>query len=588
MQPSTFYVSPHGSDSAPGTETHPLRTLQHAAHTVKAGDTVIVTAGIYDDGRVTIHTSGTAEAPVRFIAQSGVEVLGFLLTGDFIHIRGFTVRFFESALKDEIPYGIEIRGNNFVIEDNRFIETLDSGVFTSPHSANGIIRRNFFHHNVLVSIEIHGARHLIEANTIRQPIQDHPSGRQTDDADGIRFFGTGHIFRGNDIREIWYGAHIRDAHMDCFQTFRGTEDGDPELTTDILIENNYCEASSYQTEDECGGGVTLERVGSADGTFERGIVIRNNLIIAPYASGIHGAASFVSFVNNTCICHPAFTQYDTYGLDYWHPDCRRLNIQNNQFHNYPHSFYISKPAWEGSLLSGDFPPPVIHFYSHVEQANLTEIGMTPLAAESTLGANLARVFSAPEPDFVFSNIPAAPTISPAPISPWIKRIYFANFESPLSGWHTQGDVTLSSTAPNVDGHSACLQGNSRLEMDGISAITTRHENIIIRLLLGADALDETESLQLYWRISDDWQSLPFPMPPADRQLHELILPLPPVTEEQPRFQVAVYLQAASHKQAWLDNLEILGEPKYRKRHKTFLPFLTGETRACHINSQNLF
>ena len=79
-----------------------------------------------------------------------------------------------------------------------------------------------------------------------------------------------------------------------------------------------------------------------------------------------------------------------------------------------------------------------------------------------------------------------------------------------------------------------------------------------------------------------------PQPHTQEQYHELILPLPPVTEEQPRFQVAVYLQAASHKQAWLDNLEILGEPKYRKRHKTFLPFLTGETRACHINSQNLF
>lgn len=573
MTPSTYYLSPHGSDSASGTEPHPWRTLQHAAHTVKAGDTVIVTAGIYDDGRVAIHTSGTAETPIRFIAQNGVEVPGFLLTGDFIHIRGFTVRFFESALKDDVPYGIAIRGNHFVIEDNRFIETLGAGVFASPDSAHGLIRRNFFHRNVLSCIEVHGTAHLVEANTIRQPIQDHPTGRKTDDADAIRFFGTGHIFRGNDIRQIWYGANIRDAHMDCFQTFRGAEDGDPDLTTDILIEDNFCEASSYQTEDECGGGITLEAIGSADGTFERGIIIRNNLIIAPYASGIHGAASFVSFVNNTCICHPAFAQYNTYALDYWHPDCRRLNIQNNAFHHYTHPFYISKPAWNGSILSGNFPPPAIHFYSHVERANLTDIGMTAPATESTLGANLARVFSAPEPDSVFSNIPAAPAISPAPISPWVKRIYFANFESPLSGWHAQGDVTLSSTAPNVDGHSAQLHGDAHLEMDSIQVITTRHQNIIIRLLLGTDKLAADEFLQIFWRISDDWQIMPFPMPPADGRLHELILSLPPEAEEQPRFQVAVQLHAP-HKQAWLDNFEILGEPKYRKRHKTFLPFLT--------------
>jgi hypothetical protein len=427
----------------------------------------------------------------------------------------------------------------------------------------------------LSCIEVHGARHLIEANTIRQPIQDHPSGRTTDDADAIRFFGTGHIFRGNDIRQVWYGADTRDAHMDCFQTFRGTEDGDPELTTDILIENNFCEASSYQTEDECGGGVTIERIGSADGTFERGIVIRNNLIIAPYASGIHGAASFVSFINNTCICHPDFTRYNTIALDYWHPDCRRLNIQNNLFYNYPHQFYISKPAWEGSILAGDFPPPTIHYYSHVEQANLIDIGMTAPKADSTLGAHLARVFSAPELDSVFSNIPASQT-PPAQYSPWIKRIYFANFENTLAGWRTVGKVTLSQSEPKVDGQAVCLQGNSRLEMDTIKVFTIRHTEIIVRVLMGADKLEADESFSIFWRAIPeiDWQLLPanFKM---DGQLHELVFSLPPAAAEQSQFQIAFSFRAAPHKTAYLDNLEILGEPKYRKRHKTFIPFLLG-------------
>ncbi len=580
MQPSiskAFYVSLQGNDSNPGIESQPWRTLQHAANSVKAGNTVIVSAGIYDDGRATVRASGTADSPICFRAQGTVEIPGFNLTGDFLQVSGFTVRFFESTLSDESFYGIEIRGNHFIIEDNRFIETLDAGVFTSPQSANGLIRRNFFYRNVLVSIEVHGARHLIEANTIRQPIQDHPSGQKTDDADAIRFFGTGHTFRGNDIREIWYGANVRDAHMDCFQTFRGTEDGDPDLTTDILIEDNYCEASSYQTEDECSSGVTLERVGSADGTFERGIIIRNNLIIAPYASGIHGTASFVSFVNNTCICHPDFTQYNTYALDYWHPDCRRLNIQNNLFYNYTHPFYISNPAWDGSILSGNFPPPVIHFYSHVEQANLTDIGMTTPKADSTLGADMTRVFSAPQLDSVFSNIPAAPTISPAPISPWVKRIYFANFENTLAGWLTAGNVTLSQSKPKVDKQAVLLQGNSRLEMDTLKVFTIRHAEIIVRVLMGADKLEADETFQIFWRAAPDiteWQLLPENFT-TDGQLYELIFSLPPAAAEQSQFQIAFSFRAAQHKTAYLDNLEILGIPKYRKRHKTFVPFLTG-------------
>lgn len=575
IEPDAMYhISPTGSDSASGGSAHPWRTLHRAASVVQPGDTVFVHAGVYDDRRVVLRVSGTAQSPIRFIAQSGAEIPGFLLLGDYIHISGFTIRFFQSALQEDSPYGIEIRGSRFVLEDNRFIETLGAGVFTSPGSANGIIRRNFFHRNVLSCLEIHGTAHLVEANIIRQPIQDHPSGRKTDDADAIRFFGTGHIFRRNDIRQVWYGADTRDAHMDCFQTFRGAEEGDPELTTDILIEDNYCEASSYQTEDECGCGITLEKVGSTDGTFERGIVIRNNLIIAPYASGIHGAASHVSFLNNTCLCHPDFTQYNTYGLDYWHPDCRLLNIQNNRFVNYTHPFYISKPAWQNSLLSGDFPPPVIYFYSHRERANLTEIGMTAPPAESTLGANLARISPDLEPASVFSDIPAAPSLSPARLSPWVKRIYFANFETSLQGWRTHGDVTISDNIPNVDGRAVCLQGDARLEMDGIQVITTRHANIILRFLLGADALDEGESLQLFWRATDEWRSLPFSPPPADGQLHEMILPLPSAAEEQPCLQIALRLQAAPFKQAWLDNLELLGEPKYRKRHKTFLPFLT--------------
>ncbi len=56
---SSFYVSKTGDDSNPGTQTAPWRTIQHAADTVRAGSTVNVRGGIYEE-RVTIKASGNA------------------------------------------------------------------------------------------------------------------------------------------------------------------------------------------------------------------------------------------------------------------------------------------------------------------------------------------------------------------------------------------------------------------------------------------------------------------------------------------------------------------------------------------------
>src|ERR1700704_5168175 len=56
---SAYYVSTAGSDSNPGTQTAPWRTIQHAADTVRAGGTVNVRNGIYEE-LVSINASGNA------------------------------------------------------------------------------------------------------------------------------------------------------------------------------------------------------------------------------------------------------------------------------------------------------------------------------------------------------------------------------------------------------------------------------------------------------------------------------------------------------------------------------------------------
>ena len=68
---SSFYVSTDGSDSNPGTQAAPWRSVQHAADTARAGSTVNVRGGTYEE-RVSINASGNAsEGYITFRSYPG-------------------------------------------------------------------------------------------------------------------------------------------------------------------------------------------------------------------------------------------------------------------------------------------------------------------------------------------------------------------------------------------------------------------------------------------------------------------------------------------------------------------------------------
>ncbi len=63
----TYYVSKDGNDNSPGTLSEPWKTVQHAADTLVAGDTVYIREGTYSE-LITIGASGTSGNPITFIA----------------------------------------------------------------------------------------------------------------------------------------------------------------------------------------------------------------------------------------------------------------------------------------------------------------------------------------------------------------------------------------------------------------------------------------------------------------------------------------------------------------------------------------
>ena len=73
VQGATYYVAPSGEDSSPGSQAQPWQTLQKAANTLRAGDTVWVRSGTYRE-RVLPANSGTEGQEIVYAAYPGEVV----------------------------------------------------------------------------------------------------------------------------------------------------------------------------------------------------------------------------------------------------------------------------------------------------------------------------------------------------------------------------------------------------------------------------------------------------------------------------------------------------------------------------------
>jgi hypothetical protein len=152
---SSFYVSTTGNDSNPGTQAAPWRTIQHAADTVRAGSTVNVRGGVYEE-LVSIKASGNAtDGYITFRSYPGESAVldaghlvpdgrsGILTIHDksYVRIEGFEIRNFRTAEHRLTPLGISVMGAGSHLEllknDVHHIEQTFNGRDGPGHGANG-------------------------------------------------------------------------------------------------------------------------------------------------------------------------------------------------------------------------------------------------------------------------------------------------------------------------------------------------------------------------------------------------------------------------------------------------------------------
>lgn len=148
-----YYVATWGSDSNPGTEAQPWRTIQKAANTLVAGDTVYIKEGTYNE-RVIPQNSGSPGNYITYIAYPGHEVtidgtgvsifpkgLFRIESKDYIKVSGLRIENYHGRGS---CHGIFIyNGCDYIIIENNYVKNTDGcGIYAFTDCSNIIIDNN--------------------------------------------------------------------------------------------------------------------------------------------------------------------------------------------------------------------------------------------------------------------------------------------------------------------------------------------------------------------------------------------------------------------------------------------------------------
>jgi hypothetical protein len=231
---TTYYVSTGGSDSNPGTQSAPWRTIGRAASSVSsAGSKVVVMGGSYSED-VTLSKAGAADRPISFQADgsAAVNVRSFRIAASRVAVEGFNIAgasgrcvTIDPGLTDVRVAGNEI--SNCGSHGIGFRRPEDTG---AAYSNNVTVSGNRIHgvgksYSYGNDITVYADNTLVADNDLT----DTPN-------DAIEMWGDRLTFRHNNIHDI---SNTLGHHNDAFQTWVIPGDGSTgKPLTNLVIERN--------------------------------------------------------------------------------------------------------------------------------------------------------------------------------------------------------------------------------------------------------------------------------------------------------------------------------------------------------------
>jgi hypothetical protein len=346
---TTYYVSTSGNDNNAGTQAAPWQTIQKAANTIVAGDTVLVQAGIYTE-IVNETTSGSDQNNmISYKANGAVTLKGFNLSGNYISIEGFTVT---PTACGSWSGAINVTGNYCVIKNNIVKDSTLQGIVTNSTSTGCIITGNTITRANVNGILIVGTNHLVENNDISDIRDTIGSCYLWNDANGIEFHGSGNTFRGNYIHDFYKANLAGSPHVDAFQTHAA---GKPTAKNSVIERNRIFmgNTSTGMIEEAVSGsqgfhGFMLE--GTASDPCDN-LTIRNNIVASWSGQNVGGGGN----VTNLKIYNNIFRSSLNISASYWptgvcmgNATVTGYEIFNNIFVDFSYADIIIKGGATGS------------------------------------------------------------------------------------------------------------------------------------------------------------------------------------------------------------------------------------------------
>lgn len=342
-QGSVYYVAPTGNDLNPGTIAQPWKTIQKAANTLTAGDTVYIRAGTYQE-QVIPANSGNSGNTITYAAYPGETVTidgtgqslpnwatGLFVVEDRSYIRVSGLRIINAG-PNQNNAGIYVDNSHYItIENNYTYNTVSSGIGVWDGSNITI------DYNEVRLANNDGEQEMITVSgTDTFEIKNnhiHQGGPGTNGGEGITIKGgatNGKIYK-NHVHDITSGQRTC-LYVDGW--------GGAKATSNIEVYQNILH--------NCAAGISLS---SEDGSLVRDVNVYNNIVYGNQSNGLEignwgepGVSvrpiQSVTFINNT-VYNNGSAGWGS-GFFNENPNVTNIVVRNNIFSQNPTSQIVNE------------------------------------------------------------------------------------------------------------------------------------------------------------------------------------------------------------------------------------------------------